>query len=213
MAFKLALATFNEGTEPTAIKELATLKHLVTLTPPVTAAAMRADLEASQFQAFSNNGWDAFMAQMAAVNLDASVLTATERSIVNEIQAYVNPAPGYDCCGVTPVVSALTSVGVYALIGSATWEHTIEVKLDSSTDCNIKSVDITLTGVPATLPTATVKCTFSECTAAGRIFRYYYTSYASDPTGVSYAINLDFKDADDVTIDTFVPTYSPLVFP
>jgi hypothetical protein len=212
MAFKLALATFTQGTEPTAAKELATLKHLVTLAAPVTAANMRTDLETSQFQAFSNEGWDAFMAQMAAINLDTSVLTAAELSIVAEIRTYVNPPPGYDCCGVTPVVSGLTSFGATALLGSATWQHIIEVKLDPSTSCDIKSIDVTLTGVPATVP-LTFKCLFQECTTGGRIFRYYYTTYAGDPAGVAYAVNLDFKDADDVTIDTFVPTYSPYTFP
>lgn len=212
MAFKLALPLFTQGTEPTAIKELATLKHLVTLVPPVTAANMRTDLETSQFQAFSNEGWDAFMAQMAALNLDTSVLTAAELSIVAEIHTYVNPPPGYDCCGAVPVVSALTSMGATALLGSATWQHIIEVKLDSTTECQIKSIDVTLTGVPATVP-LTFKCLFQECTAAGRIFRYYYTTYAGDPTGVAYAINLDFKDADDVSITSFVPTYSPITFP
>jgi hypothetical protein len=174
---------------------------------------MRADLETGQFQAFSNDGWNSFMAQMAAVSLDESVLTAAEVSIINVIRASVMPDPSLDCCGVVVPTDANVSVAVYPLIGSATWEHAIEVKMNTDTDCNVKSVDITLTGVPATLPTPTVKCLFEECTAAGRIFKYYFTSYVSDPTGVNYTINLDFKDADDVSITSFVPSYSPITFP
>lgn len=203
MAFELAAALFTQGTEPTAIKELATLKHLVTLTAPVTAADMRTDMETSQSQTFSNEGWDAFMAQMAALNLVTSALTAIEQSIVNEIRSYVNPPPGYDCCGVVVPTAVNTSATVQPLLNSATWQHAIQVKLSSDTDCNVKSVDITLTGTPATLPTPTVKCLFEGCETAGRIFKYYYTTYASDPTGVIYTVNVDCKDADDVSITSF----------
>jgi hypothetical protein len=84
--------------------------------------------------------------------------------------------------------------------------------MGNTTDCNVKSVDVTLTGVPATVP-LTFKCLFEECATNGRIFKYYWTTYASDPTGVSYAINFDFKDADDVSIVSFVPSYSPATFP
>ncbi len=214
MAFKLSLASFTTGLEQQAANDLATLKYFATLTPPVTEAVMRADLETGQFQAFSNDGWNGFMAQMAAIDLDESVLTAAEVSIVNVIRASVMPDPSLDCCGVVVPTDANVSVAVYPLIGDVTtWQHAIEVKMNSDTDCNVKSVDITLTGVPATLPTPTVKCLFEECTAAGRIFKYYWTSYVSDPTGVNYTINLDFKDADDVSITSFVPSYSPITFP
>lgn len=213
MAFKLSLATYTTGLEQQAANNLATLKYFATLTPPVTEAAMRADLETGQFQAFSNDGWDSFMAQMAAVSLDESVLTAAEVSIVNVIRAAVMPDPSLDCCGVVVPTDLNVSVGVTALVGSATWQHAIEVKMASDTDCDVKSVDITLTGVPATLPTPTVKCLFEACTDQGRIFKYYWTTYGSDPTGVNYTINLDFKDANDVSIYTFVPSYSPITFP
>jgi len=213
MAFKLALATYTTGLEAQAAKSLATLKHLATITPPITEAAMRADLETSQFQAFDNDEWGKFVAQMAAVQLEESVLTATEVGVINVLKAAANLDPSLDCCGVDVPVNANTSVAVYPLIGSATWQHAIEVKMGPSTDCNVKSVDVTLTGVPATLPTPTVKCLFEKCTASGRIFKYYFTSYVSDPTGVNYAINLDFKDVDDVSITSFVPSSSPITFP
>jgi hypothetical protein len=174
---------------------------------------MRADLETSQFQAFDNDEWALFVAQMAAVSLDESVLTTTEVGIINVLKASANPSPSTDCCDGDVPDSTNVSLGVQTLIGSATYQHAVEVKMALTTDCNVKSVDVTLTGTPATLPSATVKCLFEECTDQGRIFKYYWTSYASDPTGQSYAVNIDCKDADDVTIVSFVPTYSPLVFP
>ena len=212
MAFKLALATYTDGLEAQAAKALATLKYFVTLATPVTEAVMRADLETAQFQAFDNNEWATFMAQMASVSLDETVLTAAEASIVNVIRAAVMPDPSQDCCDGDVPTSVNTSVAVYPLIGSGTWQHAIEVKMAITTDCNVKSVDVTLTGVPATVP-LTFKCLFEECTPNGRYFKYYWTTYAGDPTGVNYAINLDFKDADDVSITSFVPTYSPITFP
>ena len=212
MAFKLALATYVTGLEQEAAKELATLKYFATLAPPVTEAVMRADLETAQFQAFSNDGWDGFMAQMASVSLDETVLTAAEASIVNVIRAAVDPDPSYDCCGVDVPSSLNTAIGIYPLVGSGTWQHAIEIRMGTTTDCNVKSVDVTLTGVPATIP-LTFKCLFEQCTSSSRVFKYYWTTYGADPTGVNYAINLDFKDADDISIVSFVPTYSPIAFP
>ncbi len=204
MAFKLSLNTYTAGLEQQAANNLATLKYFATLATPVTEAAMRADLETSQFQAFSNDGWASFMAQMAAVDLDESVLTAAEVSIVNVIRASVMPEPGLDCCGVAVPVIGNTSIAAYALVGDVvTWQHVIEIKLATDTDCNVKSIDLTLTGAPATLPAATIKCLFEQCTAAGRVFKYYWTSYASDPTGVIYTTTVDCKDADDVSITSY----------
>jgi hypothetical protein len=203
MAFKLSAATYVTGLEQQAANNLATLKYFATLTPPVTEALMRSDLETGQFQAFSNDGWDGFMAQMAAVSLDETAATAAEISIVNVIRAAVMPDPSLDCCGVVVPVIGNTSIGATRLVGSAIWEHAIEVKLAIDTDCNVKSIDLTLTGVPATLPTPTIKCLFEECTAAGRIFKYYWTSYAGDPTGVVYTTVVNCKDADDVSITSY----------
>jgi hypothetical protein len=175
MAFKLSLGTYVTGIEAQAARSLATLKHFSTITPPVTEAAMRADLETSQFQAFSNDEWTVFMGQMASVDLDESVLTAAELSIINVLKAATIADPALDCCGIDVPDSTNVSFGVSALIGSATWQHAIEVKMGNTTDCRVKSVDVTLTGVPATVP-LTFKCLFEECATNGRIFKYYWTT-------------------------------------
>jgi len=213
MAFKLSLDTYTTGLEAQAARSLATLKHFATIAPPIDEAAMRADLETAQFQAFDNDEWNVFMAQMAAVSLDESVLTPTEVGIMNVLKAVSNPDPSTDYCGVDVPASSNCSLTVQPLLGSATWEHAIQLKMAVTTDCNVKSVDVTLTGVPATLPTPTIKLLFEKSTAAGRFFKYYYTSYAGNPTGVNYAVTLDFKDENDVSILSFVPTWSPVTFP
>jgi hypothetical protein len=152
------------------------------------------------------------MGQLANVGLNDVALTAQERSVVNVIRQVVTPDPSLDCCGLTPVVSALTSMAFYPFVGSATWQHQIEVKLDLTTSCDIKSIDVTLTGVPAATP-ATFKATFDKCTPSGRIFTYTWLPFAGNPSGNNYTISLDFKDADDISITSFVPAYSPYLFP
>lgn len=204
MAFKLLLATYVNGLEQQAAAELATLKYFATLTAPITETVMRAGLEASQFQAFSNVGWNGFLANIAAIGLDETALTTSEISIMNVIRASVMPDPSLDCCGVVVPSSSNTSLSVQPLVGdAATFQHTIEVKMGSTTDCNVKSVDVTLVGTPPTLPTPTIKCLFDRCTTSGRSFKYYNTTYASNPTGEVYTVNVDCKDANDASIVSF----------
>ena len=79
MAFKLALSTFTSGLEAQSAAYLCAYQIFATITPPVTEAAMRSQLETGQFQAFSNDGWDNFLANLGALPLDESALTASEQ--------------------------------------------------------------------------------------------------------------------------------------
>ena len=212
MAFELTPDNRTNGLEADATKTQCTLQFFASLSTPTTEAVMRTAAELGQSAPYSNEGWLAVMAQLANVSLVESSLTAQERSVYNVIRSVVTPDPSLDCCGADPVVSGLTSIAIYPFVGSVTFQHQIEVKLTNTTSCDIKSVDVTLTGIPATVP-LTFKCTFDKCTPAGRIFTYLWTTYASDPTGVSYAISCDFKDSDDISITSFVPAYSPIAFP
>jgi len=212
MSFKLALDNFTLGLEVQSALVLAALQNMATLTPPILEADMRTQLETGQFQAFSNAGWNNFLTIVQSISLDESVLTAAEVSIMNTLRAAVNPEPSFRCCGATPVTSVLTVINARPRIGSATFEHEIEVKLLGEVDCNIKSIDVTLTP-QTTEPVLTsanpFKATFNRCNENGdQLFSFLWTTYGADPTTGVYTINYDFKDSVDASITTFVPAYT-----
>jgi hypothetical protein len=209
MAFKLALANYTAGLEPNAAKELATLKYFNTLTPPVTESVMRTDLETGQFQAFSNDGWLAFMTQMANVSLDESALTVSERTIINTIRAVVTPEPEFDCCGVAPIVEALTTAKAFKMLGFPAFQHEFEFQIDGTVDCAVRSVEITLVPIgiaPAITSANPFKVTFKECSGGVKLLSKIDVTFAADPAGEAYDITLvDALDVDDLSITTFNP--------
>jgi hypothetical protein len=196
---------------------LAAYKHLDTLATPVTEASIRADLETSQVQPFTNDGWTSFVYQMSNLPLDDSLLTAAQASIVNTFREVVEPDPMLDCCGVTAVISTVSTWEAIPRVGSATWEHEFLMSIPDDTDCNIKSVDVTLTLIlPAPVMTSAVpfKALFKKCENGRRYFSFFWMTYVSDPSGENYTVTLlDFKDADDITITSFAPTPTILNIP
>ena len=213
MAFEVTPNNRTNGLEADTAKTQGTLQFLASLSTPTTELVMRTAMELGQSAPYSDAGWLAFMTQLANLTLVDSALTAQERSVINEIRSVVTPEPSLQCGGFEPVVSALTSMGFFPFVGDVvTYKHQIEVKLALDVDETIKSVDVTLVGVPAAIP-VTFKCTFDKCTGAGRLFTYIWLEFGANPSGNAYTIFLDFKDADDNTITSFTPSYSPFVFP
>jgi hypothetical protein len=209
MAFKLALVNYTAGLEANATKELATYKHFNSLAPPVTEAVMRADLETGQFQPFSNDGWLAFMTQMANVSLDNTALTAAERTIVNTIRSVVSPSPEFDCCGVVAVTEALTAVNAYDMVGYPNFQHEFELRLDGTLDCAYRSVEVTLAvigGAPAITSANPFIVYFKECSSGFKLLSDIAIQFAGDPAGTSYdVVLLDFLDVDGISITTINP--------
>jgi hypothetical protein len=193
---------------------MGTYKHLSTLATPVTEASIRADLETSQVQPFTNEGWALFVGQMSNLPLDDSLLTAAEASIVNTFREVIEPDPALDCCGVVVVVDGVTLWSAIPRIGSATWEHEIILTIPDDTDCNIKSIDANLFpsfGSPNITTVTPFKTLFTRCENSKRYFSKFWVEFAADPSGLDYNFtNLDFKDADDITITTFAPA-SPII--
>lgn len=207
MAYKLTLSTLVAGLEPENIKRLATFKYFSTLSTPVTELVMRTALEAGQFQNYTDAGWLATMTDLAATPFEDSALTAGEYSIINTIREVVSPDPSNDCCGIVAPTDGNTSITAIERVGSATFEHAIDFFMDSDTDCNVKSVLITLTaggGAPPLTSDNPFRVLFDKCTGTSRVFKYLWTTYAIDPTAGEYTVTMDFRDADDTSIDIIV---------
>jgi len=214
MAFKLALTTFNSGLEGQYACLLGNFQNFATITPPVTEADMRSKLETGQFQAFSNDGWLSFVAQMSACPLDESVLTAAERSIVNTLRFIIAPPAQTACCDSTiPAMSdGLSAMAGYPRTGSVTFEHEIEVKFAPTYSCSIKSLEVTLTPVaaePVVTSAQPFTTTFKSCDAGqSSLFSNLWVTFAADPSGGSYNILYTYKDSNGLVIATYTAAYT-----
>jgi hypothetical protein len=196
MAFKLALSVYTSGLESQSAQVLSALKLFATLTPPITEADMRTELETGQFQAFSDEGWDNFLTVVAQTPLDTTALTAAERAIINEIYGAVNISPQN--------TDGLTSITPYYVSGSTTVP--VDITLDNSLTCDINTIEVTITGVPAVTSTNPHVFTFNGCVSGNMTYTYPDVTFASDPSGISYNLAYVFKDADGVTIASYTVT-------
>lgn len=207
MAFKVSLTGLKKGLGVQSAFNIAILRHFATITPPITEAAMRANLETGQFNAFDNDDWASLMQQLASVTVEDSVLTTLERGIMNTLYEAANPSPSGACCGAVVPSAVNVSMTMSPLVGSATWQHSIDVKLNDDVDCNVHSIEIVLAGgPPATIPVAPIPTAyFKDCQSNGRHFSYLWTSYGGNPTGVTYTPTLSLYDADGILI---VPAFA-----
>ncbi len=215
MAFKLALSTFTSGLEAQSAAYLCAYQIFATITPPVTEAAMRSQLETGQFQAFSNDGWGNFLANLGALPLDESALTPVELSIVNTVREAVSPTPAQACCGgVTPANSDGFSAlqGNFRTGSTVTYEHQIQfTNLTSNYTCDIKTIEVQLTPIgaaPAITSANPVILSFDRCQGVDAIFSKVWTTFASDPTGQSYDVIYTYKDSVGVTVATYTAAYT-----
>lgn len=215
MAYVLSATVLVAGTEAQAAALLAAYKHLDTLATPVTEASIRADLETSQVQPFTNDGWTSFVYQMSNLPLDASLLTAAQASIVNTFRAVVEPDPALDCCGIVPqsgfTISAIKRTGT-----GGTYEHQIKVLIADDTLCSIVKIRAALTptgGAPALTSPNPVVTLFGGCSGGFREFIFYWVTFGSDPTGGVYNVQCDFYDSDDIIIFPSISVPGSLTMP
>lgn len=217
MAFVLTSVNLTNGLENQAAQALLSLKHFATLTPPVTEAVMRADLETSQPVGFiSDAGWLAFVGVLTALSIDDTALVAAERSIINTLRTIVSPPPSQACCTTSGVVPSngdlLSSIVGYPRTGSATFEHEIEMTLSGTYTCDIVEVDIALVPIgaaPAITSANPFTVNFKACSTAGdSLYSFLWFTTATDPATESYDITYTYKDATGATVATYVPTYT-----
>jgi hypothetical protein len=215
MAFKLALSNFNSGVESQAAQVLTCLKYFATLTPPVTVANIRTDLETSQFQAFSNDGWDNFIQAVATIELDNSALTVAERAIFNTLIEYISPPPKTGCCEIGGDVKpslgdGLTTFNDYYRTGSTLpYQYEFEAILDKTYTCDIETLEVTFTptgGAPNVTSASPTVMTSNGCNSnSDRILFNVWVELDGDPSGESYNLSLVWKDGNGTIIDSYSP--------
>jgi hypothetical protein len=223
MAFELQLSNFVAGLESDAAKSQGTLQFLAGLATPTTEAVMRTAMELGQpltpdgrASPYTDAGWLALMSQLSNLDLDETALTAQERSVINTIRQVVTPDPKTKCCTDSGIVPSngdgLTTLTGFARVGSATFEHEIQLKLDNSLTCDVQSCEITLTPIgiaPAVTSTNPFAINFSNCDANGdSIYKFLWATFAADPAGESYTIDYNFLDADALAIATYTAAYN-----
>jgi hypothetical protein len=210
MAFKLALSVYSSGLESQAAQALSALKLFATLTPPVTEADMRTELETGQFQAFSDEGWDNFLSVVGNTPLDETALTTAEIAITNTIRLAIDTSPQLRCCdNVVPADTdgLITIEGNYRTGSSGPWEYEIRLNLDPTLTCDIASVEVTFVGAPAITSSNPATFTFIGCDSLGNAeFSVAWVKFGSDPATASYDLTYDFLDSDGVSITSFAVT-------
>ena len=215
MAFVLTTAQAQNGLGNQAGQALLSLKRFATLTPPVTITDMRNELEAGQPVGYiTNNDWDSFLTDLGNLGLDYTSLIASERAIINTIRQAINPEPQQACCGIVVPSSGdgLTAINGYYRTGTtAPYQYTIEVELDSTLTCDIKSIDCTLVGAPAVTSSNPFTLYFARCEVIGgvtkSIFSTSWVEWGLNPAGNSFDVNYDFKDANGISIAAYAATY------
>ena len=210
--YKLEASTLNTGIDSETCMLLGSLQNISSLTPPVAVADIRLQLESGQISPFSDAGFDNFLTRIYSLNLDYSVLTAAELSILNTIREYLQPLPNFSCCGsaLLPTVAADFTIVFSPRVGSATFEHSITLTLDSEFTCDIFDIgmSIAVSAGPNPLVFNPVLDSIG-CVGGKQTFLYLWDGFVADPTGVGiYGCTCAFRDSGAAVLSSVLKNVS-----
>jgi hypothetical protein len=209
--FKLDSSVYLDGLESDACLRLSSLQNIATITPPITVAAMRSQLETGQIQPFTDAGFDQYLGWLYSLNVDNASLTAGERTILQNIREYLEPSPSLACCGVDNPTIGNSGLNVYPRVGSATFENELQVSYEPTVTCDIATTDVTITptgGAPAA-SVSPVTCNLLGCVDGFFVFSKLFIDFVGDPSGFTYDFTIDAKDSGGVTIgSTYILSYT-----
>ena len=209
MAFVLKTSQFSQGLESYSALCLASLNHLLTISP-FTIAAAKASFDSGQPQAFSTDGFNQFLANLYALEIDYASLTSAEITVLNVIREQINPAPQLNCCGTdTPVIGLMTKV-FNDRLGSSSFEKEARLELSNTVSCDVYTVDLAFTpagGAPA-LVASPVTLTSLGCIGGKSVYSKLWIDFASSPSGHAYDLLYTFKDGTGTTITTVATTHT-----
>ena len=207
--FKLDTLAFVAGLESDAATILGALQNIATITPPVTIAAIRSQLETGQTQAFDDNSFNQFLQRVHDLPLVYADLTTAEKTILNVIREEINPPSNFNICGgATYPIAAEFDLLFNDRVGSATFEKQVlgVSNVLVPCECAYITMDIAATGLGPSAIVGTFDLNKIGTVAGLLNFSYLWLDFVSDPTGFEYTSELVFKDSAGVTLDTIYKT-------
>jgi len=183
--------------EVDACTTLAALQAIAGISP-FTIAAARSQLETGQPQAFSNAAFKDYLTKLYNLPVTYSSLTTAEKTVLNVIREYIEPAPYLACCGTgNPEVEGVT----FELIHKAGSTADYEARVQFTTPYSCDIVKVIATETSGTTPAATTPITINllGCRDGFNTYSYLWQTFAGVPSG-TYTFDLVFKDVDDVVV-------------
>ena len=201
MAYVLQASQFAEGLQSYTALLLESIRQ-ITLVSPFNVPDARTALELNQITTFSDAGFDQYLTELYSLDLDYSLLTAAEITVLNVIRAYLEPAPGFNCCGVDAPSILNYTKEFNDRIGTLTYEKELRLSLMDTVTCDVFSIEATFiptVGAPA-LVANPVTLTNLGCISGRSVYSYLWVDFVSNPAGQSYDLNFDFKDSTGASI-------------
>ena len=207
MAFVLTSTQFLTGLQANSGLLLQALRQFATVSP-FTIANARTQLETSQIQPFDDDAFNNLLSEIYNLELDETLLTASELTVLNVIRAYLDPPAKFKCCGTDSVTAPDFTKGFADRVGSATFEKEAFALLNDNVTCDVYDVQLTLTpgaGAPA-LVVATVILDSLGCVGGQHKLSKLWIDFVSSPTGFLYDLQYNFRDDTGSTIATLFDT-------
>lgn len=187
--------------EQAACTTLAALQAIAGISP-FTVAAARSQLETGQPQAFSDAAFKDYLTKLYNLPVTYSSLTTAEKTVLNVIREYIEPAPYLACCGTGDPETAGVTLELIHKVGS-TADYEARVQFTTPYSCDI--VKIVATETSGTAPAATTPITINllGCRDGFNTYSYLWQTFADVPSG-TYTFDLVFKDVDDVVVGSTI---------
>lgn len=201
MAYVLQSSQFLSGLQSNTALLLESLRQ-ITLVSPFTVAAAKTALELNQVSTFNTQAFDAFLLQLYSLDLDVSLLTTAEKTVLNVIREYIQPQPNFNCCGSdTPTLAAYTKE-VNARVGSATFEKEFRLNLADTVTCDVFNIEVTFTPVAAAPALTANPVTLNPlgCVNGKSVYSFLWLDFVADPTGGTYDLTINFKNSTGTSI-------------
>jgi len=203
MAYVLQASQFAEGLQSYTALLLESIRQ-ITLVSPFNVPDARIALELNQITTFSDAGFDQYLTEIYSLDLDYSLLTAAEITVLNVIREYLQPAPSFNCCGVDAPSLLNFSYVFNDRVGSATFEKEIRVSLMDTVTCDVFNIELTFgtvtPGPPVIIPATPITLSSLGCISGRSVYSFLWVDFSFDPTGFTFDLDFDFKDSTGASI-------------
>jgi hypothetical protein len=208
MSYVLTTSQFLSGLQQNSCKLLQSLRH-ITEVSPFTIADVRIQLELNQTQPFTDDAFRDFLTEIYNLEIDYTLLTATEITVMNVLREFISPLPSSACCGFdAPTLLNVTQV-YNDRIGSATFEKEARFELDSSVTCDVFDILVAYgSGLSPVLSPSPIICNQLGCVDGKNVFSYLWIDFVSDPSGFLYDVEISLRDDTGGTIVTLITTHT-----